>query len=293
MDYFFRHIGPLTRRYPSDVPVKTIGYLPAKEEMIDYAFPTCNFSIILKGEGTYLWQGKRHTDKAPCVITQWPGIPMLYGPATGTTWAELFIMYGPETVPVFEARKLLSREQPFWDIHQIEQVTESVAALANFVCNRSNERFVDRVDRLCECLILETHFGPRTRIPASRMETTIESIRKHIRNNISKPHHFETLAHEHGLSLSTFRRYWLQYVQTPPAQYLTNLRIQAACRMLVETDLPINEIARKTGFEDAFYFSRCFRRVQQMPPRTYRSLHNSGHAIPRSSISTTEAGDQL
>jgi queuosine precursor transporter len=50
--------------------------------------------------------------------------------------------------------------------------------------------------------------------------------------------------------------------------------------MLVETDLSINEIAR-TGFEDAFYFSRCFRGIMHTPPRTYRrQRHMATRAMP-------------
>jgi AraC-like DNA-binding protein len=55
---------------------------------------------------------------------------------------------------------------------------------------------------------------------------------------------------------------------------------QQACLLLIETSASISEIANACGFEDEFYFSRCFRRQFGSPPRTYRKEHliRSGRA---------------
>jgi AraC-like DNA-binding protein len=34
-----------------------------------------------------------------------------------------------------------------------------------------------------------------------------------------------------------------------------------------------SEVAKACGFDDEFYFSRCFRRELESPPRTYRKEH--------------------
>lgn len=56
---------------------------------------------------------------------------------------------------------------------------------------------------------------------------------------------------------------------------------QQACRLLIETGDSISEVANACGFEDEFYFSRCFRRQFGSPPRTYRKEHliRSGRAV--------------
>jgi hypothetical protein len=55
---------------------------------------------------------------------------------------------------------------------------------------------------------------------------------------------------------------------------------QQVCRLLIETSASISEIAKACGFDDEFYFSRCFRRQFGSPPRTYRKEHliRSGRA---------------
>jgi hypothetical protein len=56
---------------------------------------------------------------------------------------------------------------------------------------------------------------------------------------------------------------------------------QQVCRLLIETSASISEIAKACGFDDEFYFSRCFRRQFGSPPRTYRKEHliRSGRAV--------------
>lgn len=53
-------------------------------------------------------------------------------------------------------------------------------------------------------------------------------------------------------------------------QLLTNIRINEAKRLLLETTLSIQEIAEKTGFSQANYFSRIFKEQTGANPRNYR-----------------------
>jgi AraC-like DNA-binding protein len=54
-------------------------------------------------------------------------------------------------------------------------------------------------------------------------------------------------------------------------QYLNELRIGEACRLLLETDRPITEIALESGFNNLSNFNRRFREVKQLSPREFRS----------------------
>lgn len=53
-------------------------------------------------------------------------------------------------------------------------------------------------------------------------------------------------------------------------EYLTNLRIKQACRLLGTTDEKIADIALQVGFRDYFYFTRVFKKVMKMSPGEYR-----------------------
>ncbi len=68
----------------------------------------------------------------------------------------------------------------------------------------------------------------------------------------------------------TFRKKWRQRFGTPFKHDLINMRMQEACRLLVETNKSIQAIAATVGFEDALYFSRRFRKLIGVPATEYR-----------------------
>lgn len=88
--------------------------------------------------------------------------------------------------------------------------------------------------------------------------------------NLNQKFKLEVLAKEVNLSASHYSRLFLSKTGHSPIDYFIQLKIQRACRLLDNTDWSIAELARETGFEDPFYFSRQFRKVMNMSPREYR-----------------------
>ena len=54
------------------------------------------------------------------------------------------------------------------------------------------------------------------------------------------------------------------------SEYLRNIRIEEAKKLLRNTDLKVFEIAMKVGFNDAGYFSKRFEDTVGMTPNEYR-----------------------
>jgi AraC-like DNA-binding protein len=78
------------------------------------------------------------------------------------------------------------------------------------------------------------------------------------------------LAAELGVSPFTFFRQFRHDVGTTPLAYIAELRFAQAEQLLTRSRLPVEEVARRVGFEDAAYFSRFFRRRAGRPPSSYR-----------------------
>ena len=66
-----------------------------------------------------------------------------------------------------------------------------------------------------------------------------------------------------------------------PSAYIKHIRMEVAARLLRETELPINEIALRTGFANAKYFSIAFKQEFGKSPRAFRELATSSMPVLR------------
>ena len=55
-------------------------------------------------------------------------------------------------------------------------------------------------------------------------------------------------------------------------EYVRRLRVEAACRMLVESEASLLDVAVSAGFADHSHFTRTFRRATSLTPSEYRRL---------------------
>ncbi|HET6599041.1 MAG TPA: AraC family transcriptional regulator [Burkholderiaceae bacterium] len=92
-------------------------------------------------------------------------------------------------------------------------------------------------------------------------------------NDYAKPLETASLAQKVALSVSQFNRQFRKRFHTTPRNYLTNIRLNAACHYLVSTELSMSEIAQRTGFYDQAHFTNHFVKTRGLPPSKYRALH--------------------
>lgn len=79
------------------------------------------------------------------------------------------------------------------------------------------------------------------------------------------------LARVSGVSEAHFARSFKEAFGVPPHRYLLTLRIERAAAMLRDTDLPITEIAFRTGWKSVGTFGRTFRDVTGESPGDLRA----------------------
>lgn len=272
MDKFVIHLNPTPRRYPHACPVGSIGYIPEKNDRVSSTFHTFNFSLILDGEGDYTFDGKTWRVIAPCVITQWPGLFVEYGPER--TWEELYITYDANRQPFFEEKRFANRDMPVWYILDPGPTRQKLTELRELIEDINAWGRADEIDRVCEMMILESLIA-QDRPYRDEKEKAIQSIREYVTDHFSGPIDFDELALDFGFSPASFRRHWGRIVGIPPGQYVTRQRMRRACRYLVETNMRIGEIAWAIGYEDPLYFSRKFRDYMGLTASAYRETHST------------------
>jgi AraC-like DNA-binding protein len=248
------------------LPLRHIGFIERKTGWVRSQFDTVNFSLILNGSGEFHRKGRIWKVEAPCVITQWPGEYLEYGPSEPHEfWTELYLVYSLELMPRFMQCGFVEESRPVWPISNPSALRPLLEELAR--CLATKEKSA-RIDRIAERLILETFLPPH--VSASSL---ISKALEAIQTNWQSPPDLETLAGRCNMSVSTFQRRWNESMGITPARYALGLKLQEACRLLIETSDSISEVANACGFDDEFYFSRCFRRQFGSPPRNYRKEH--------------------
>jgi AraC family transcriptional regulator len=84
----------------------------------------------------------------------------------------------------------------------------------------------------------------------------------------------KALADAVQLSPHHFSRVFRRVTGIAPHQYLLSQRINLAHRFLIETSLPIAEVAQKVGFYDQSHFNYHFKRLIGVTPRKVRGRKN-------------------
>lgn len=82
----------------------------------------------------------------------------------------------------------------------------------------------------------------------------------------------EEVAEASNMSVSNFCRYFKAQTQKTYIQFLNELRIGFACRMLIENDKSIQQIASDSGFNNLSNFNRQFMLFKNQTPKEYRTF---------------------
>ena len=105
-------------------------------------------------------------------------------------------------------------------------------------------------------------------------ERIVRSVR-FLRGNLHRRLTLAQIAEEAGLSAAHFCTMFKRQIKCGPLRFFERMKMQHACELLRHTERRVAEIAAALGFDDAFYFSKRFRRHAGTTPTEYRK-----HARP-------------
>lgn len=103
-------------------------------------------------------------------------------------------------------------------------------------------------------------------------ETIVTRLMAAIENNMDNVDYtVDQLAQDAAMSRTDLYRKTQQMLGITPNNFLRNVRLKQAARLLAETDTPVNQVALMVGFQTPRYFSQCFRQVFGVNPMEYRN----------------------
>lgn len=92
--------------------------------------------------------------------------------------------------------------------------------------------------------------------------------------NLDRPISLTDIAGHAGTSRRSVTRHFHDQTGVPPLRWLLNARVERAKELLSATDLPIEEVARRSGFGTGTTFRHHFIRIAGVSPRLYRRTFN-------------------
>ncbi|RPA65083.1 AraC family transcriptional regulator [Aerococcus agrisoli] len=107
-------------------------------------------------------------------------------------------------------------------------------------------------------------------VTANSRQGQIETIIQYLKDNYAKNIQLDQLAETFDISKYYLIQQFRQLTGYTPIEYLIQIRIHEAQRLLVETDLPISDICVQVGFRTQSYFSKVFKRITDYKPLAYR-----------------------
>lgn len=112
------------------------------------------------------------------------------------------------------------------------------------------------------------HTPRNARSAHERVVASIEMLRR----DWQRVHTLAELAAAAHVSVAHYSALFRRQTGFAPIDFIIRLRVQHACRLLDTTELSIAEVAEQVGYQDPYYFTRCFRRVMGRSPRLYREV---------------------
>ncbi len=104
-----------------------------------------------------------------------------------------------------------------------------------------------------------------------RLWTAVRAIFEHP----DDAHTLESLADAAAMSRSAFAEHFKAAFGRGPIDFVREVRLKLASRLLVTTDMPVKTITRNVGYTSRSYFSRAFHEAYGCSPAEYRSDHRA------------------
>lgn len=101
-----------------------------------------------------------------------------------------------------------------------------------------------------------------------------EQVERFVQDNIADANLSGQMVAKHfGMAQSNLTRMFKKFTGDGFLAYVHALRVERAKGILVETDLPLDEVASRVGFGNALTMSRAFKKSLGMTPYAYREAH--------------------
>lgn len=137
--------------------------------------------------------------------------------------------------------------------------------------------YYTRVNQLLDELFINiTRQLTKQSNPGRDFPKTFLRLEQQLRENLSHQWTVEEMAASVGMGTTLFNEKVKSYSGFSPLNYLINIRISEAIRLLKKPELNVTDIALDTGFYSSQHFSTTFKKLTGYTPSEFRKRNDAG-----------------
>lgn len=229
------------------------------------------------GEGTFLINNEWHTVRAGDVFVARPNdlheiVSSKTEPLGIYFWSYSLSVHGSEN----DTAQLLTA---FADSEIcISQKIGSLPILLDLVADevrRCEAGYKHAIEAITTKILLETarsvtNVTVKSDTEIDSQTTVVREVIQYLKDNYQQSVSIRDVAAQVHMSERHVSRLFLQSTHKTIKTYLTDLRMNKACQLLLKSDATITEVAQQTGYPDVRYFSTLFRKNFGTTPTDFR-----------------------
>lgn len=208
--------------------------------------------------------------KAGTALVILPGTWHRYAPDPATGWAEQWIELRGGTLTRLIKRGVLDMRRAVIPVERILDVER----LMDMVLARLAPETADAVDPERAALGLQIlailTATPRAGLGVRALTPVIARAERRLAESVDQPPNMAALAREMGVAYSYFRREFKRHTGLSPYQYLQQLRLEKARRLIGGATETLEVIAERLGFASACHLSAAFKKQYGQAPSHWR-----------------------
>jgi AraC-like DNA-binding protein len=223
---------------------------------------------VLYGKGTFILNGKTY-DLAKGDIFYIPvdAAPRYY-PNRSDPWMYIWVGFNGDEVGSFLNACKINEQNPIFR----DQGLHLKDLFNSFVdsCNRLGETSLNSLGIVLQIFGEMINMVNNKKEKPTPKEIYVKNAKMFMENNYQFQISVTSIANDLGLSPNYLANIFSEVLGMSTKQYLTRLRMEKACYLLINENLPIKEIAKMVGYTNQLHFSSEFRKVKKISPLLYR-----------------------
>lgn len=219
---------------------------------------------ILSGKGYVVFRGETYALFAGDAFMVFPEEEILYYPEESDPWAYRWVDFKGADAKTLVARTGFSKKCP---VVRNKKETEALFFIYEDGVHGelAKERYAAKV------YLLLTYFFKESK-ESGEKRTYFEDAVEMIQNSYWKQElNVSWLARSLSVERSYLYRLFMEQTGISPQEYITEVRMERACELLLTSELSVQAVACSVGYKDALYFSRLFRKRKGITPSNYRN----------------------